>query len=247
MSKPIRFDELNRVSLERLIDAGMKTAILPTGSIEQHGPHLPIKLDYMCAEAIALGASARTGIPVLPALPFGHSGGHSGFKGVLSLRPETFQKVIEEIAEWVYDNGFRQLVFLNGHLPNIYPLMSAVVNLMRAHDDFQLKALNWWDITPELTKMMMVDARFGLPHANNVETALMRYLRDDLVDMDVAAPVDGEGKKLFFAYLIRKITPTGTLGDPRGATREIGERIYTLAVEALAEQLQKARSEVPPV
>jgi creatinine amidohydrolase/Fe(II)-dependent formamide hydrolase-like protein len=75
----------------------------------------------------------------------------------------------------------------------------------------------------------------------------MRYLRDDLVDMSAAAPVDGEGKKLFFAYLIRKITPTGTLGDPSRSTRESGERIYNLAVAGLAEQLRAAQSEIPPV
>lgn len=246
MSKPVLFDELSRVAIEKLVASGMKTVIMPVGAVEQHGPHLPVKLDYMCAEEIARGVSARTGVPVLPALPFGHSGGHKGFPGVIALRPETFQKVCEEIAEWIYASGFRQLVFLNGHLPNVYPLMGAIVNLMRDHEDFQLKALSWWDIDPEIGELMMQDKRFGLPHANDAETALMRYLRDDLVDMSLAKESPGENQSLFFAYLIHKITPDGTLGDPRSSTVEFGEKLYNLAVDKLSAQLEAARNEVPP-
>jgi creatinine amidohydrolase len=247
MAKPVKFDELNTFTLQALIDSGMRTAILPTGATEQHGPHLPLNLDYLCAQSIALGVSEQTGVPVFPALPFGHSGGHLGFPGNLSLRPETFQKVIEELSEWAYGMGFRQLVFLNGHLPNIFPLPCAVVNLLVAYPDFQLKALNWWDITPELQKEMFGDNSYGFPHGNLVETALMRYLRDDLVDMSKATPVPGQGKKLFFSYLIRNITHTGHLGDPSASTVALGEKLYRMAVDGLASQLKSARSEIPPV
>jgi len=247
MSKPLKFDELNTFSLQALIDGGMRTAILPTGATEQHGPHLPLNLDYLCAQGIAWGVSEKTGIPVLPALPFGHSGGHLGFPGNLSLRPETFQKVIEELSEWTYNMGFRQLVFLNGHLPNIFPLQCAVVNLLVAHSDFQLKALNWWDITPELSKKMFGDNSYGFPHGNLVETALMRYLRDDLVDMPHATSVPGQNKKLFFSYLIRNLTRTGHLGDPSPSTVAIGEELYRMAVDGLSAQLTAARTETAPV
>jgi creatinine amidohydrolase len=247
MAKPVKFDELNTFTLQALIDSGMRTAILPTGATEQHGPHLPLNLDYLCAQSIALGVSEQTGVPVFPALPFGHSGGHLGFPGNLSLRPETFQKVIEELSEWAYGMGFRQLVFLNGHLPNIFPLQCAVVNLLVAYPDFQLKALNWWDITPELQKEMFGDNSYGFPHGNLVETALMRYLRDDLVDMSKATPVPGQGKKLFFSYLIRNITHTGHLGDPSASTVALGEKLYRMAVDGLVSQLKSARSEIPPV
>jgi creatinine amidohydrolase len=247
MAKPVKFDELNTFSLQALIDGGMRTAILPTGATEQHGAHLPLNLDYLCAQAIALGVSEQTGIPVFPALPFGHSGGHLGFPGNLSLRPETFQKVIEELSEWAYGMGFRQMIFLNGHLPNIFPLQCAVVNLLVAQPDYQLKALNWWDITPELQKQMFGDNSYGFPHGNIVETALMRYLRDDLVDMSKATSVPGQGKKLFFSYLLRNITRTGHLGDPSASTVELGEKLYRMAVDGLASQLKSARTEVPPV
>lgn len=247
MGKAVIFDELNTFSLQALIDSGMRTAILPVGATEQHGPHLPLNLDYLCAQRIALGVSEETGIPVFPALPFGHSGGHAGFPGNLSLRPETFQRVIEELSEWAYGMGFRQIVFLNGHLPNLFPLQCAVTNLIVAHPDFQLKALNWWDITPELQKHMFGDNSYGFPHGNIVETALMRYLRDDLVDMKMSTPVPGQGKRLFYSYLMRNISRTGHLGDPSTATVELGEQLYRMAVDGLSAQMTAARSETAPV
>jgi creatinine amidohydrolase/Fe(II)-dependent formamide hydrolase-like protein len=143
--------------------------------------------------------------------------------------------------------GFRQLVILNGHLPNIYPLQCAVTNLIVAHPDFQLKALNWWDITPELQKHMFGDNGYGFPHGNIVETALMRYLRDDLVDMSRSVAVPGQGKRLFYSYLIRNITRTGHLGDPTKATVELGETLYRMAVDGLSQQITAAREERPPV
>ena len=76
MAKPVLFGELNTYSMQALVDGGMRTAILPVGATEQHGPALPLNLDYVCAESIAHGVSEQTGIPVFPALPYGHSGGH---------------------------------------------------------------------------------------------------------------------------------------------------------------------------
>jgi creatinine amidohydrolase/Fe(II)-dependent formamide hydrolase-like protein len=75
----------------------------------------------------------------------------------------------------------------------------------------------------------------------------MRYLRDDLVDMSKATSVPGQGKKLFFSYLLRNITRTGHLGDPSASTVELGEKLYRMAVDGLASQLKSARTEVPPV
>jgi len=121
------------------------------------------------------------------------------------------------------------------------------VNLLVARPDFQLKALNWWDITPELQKNMFGDNSYGFPHGNIVESALMRYLRDDLVDMKKATPVPGQGKKLFFSYLMRNISREGHLGNPSTSTVELGEKLYRMAVDGLSAQLEAARKEKPPI
>jgi creatinine amidohydrolase len=94
---------------------------------------------------------------------------------------------------------------------------------------------------------MFGDNSYGFPHGNIVETALMRYLRDDLVDMKMSTPVPGQGKKLFYSYLMRNISRTGHLGDPSTATVDLGEKLYRMAVDGLAAQIAAARNETPPV
>ena len=105
---------------------------------------------------------------------------------------------MEEIGEWAYETGFRRLVFLNGNLPNYPPLTCAILNLRIKLPDFRLRVLNWWDITPELSKRTMSDSTCGFPHGNVVETSVMRYLRDDLVDMAQATEVGGRDQSVFF-------------------------------------------------
>ena len=246
VGQPIVYDELSWFAAKALVEGGMDMVIMPTGATEQHGPHLPLNVDYLVAYRIALGVSERTGIPVLPPLPVGHSGGHAGIPGTLSLRPETFQKVVEEIAEGVYATGFRRLLFLNGHLPNTGPLEGAMVNLRVLHPDFKLRSLSWWDITPEIQERFYGDESYGVPHGNIVETSIMRYFRDDLVDMAQAKKVGGKGEKLFFYYLLRQVSLSGHCGDPSGATVELGEQLYRMAVDGLVPQIEKALSEEPP-
>jgi creatinine amidohydrolase len=98
--------------------------------IEQHALHLPLGVDTLSAVAVAEGVSARTGFPVLPAIPVGCSLGHSKhWPGTLSLRPETLARVVYEIAEWVEAAGFQRLVILNGHVTNWAPLRCALENV----------------------------------------------------------------------------------------------------------------------
>src|SRR5665213_3344984 len=100
MSKPILLDELSHPQIQRLVDGGMDMVMLPVGAVEQHSLHLPLNVDFLIAQEIARATSALTGVPVLPALPYGHSSNHRGFHGIYSLRPETFQKIVEEMSDW---------------------------------------------------------------------------------------------------------------------------------------------------
>jgi len=246
MAKPLLYDELTSPEVKKLIDSGMDMAIMPTGATEQHGPHLPLSVDYLCAYRIALGVSAETGIPVFPPFPYGHSSGHRGLPGTLSLRPETFQAVIEDIAEWAYASGFRRLLFLNGHLLNESSLGNAIANLRGRFEDLKLAAITWWDITPELQARFDADGHCGMGHGNVVETSLVRYLRDDLVRMQHAKAVSGRREKYFFYYLIRQLSQVGYMGDPSRATPELGEELYKMAVNGLVPRIREALKEEPP-
>lgn len=246
MDKPLLLDELSHPQVNALIAGGMNMAMLPVGAVEQHSLHLPLNVDYFLAQQIAGGVSAATGVPVLPALPYGHSANHTGFPGTFSLRPETFQKVIEELCDWSYGMGLRKLLFVNGNLPNQFPLQCAIANVMLKHPDFRLRAMNWWDINAELRNWFGTDESFGRCHGNVAETALMLHLRPDLVDMAKTYPMPGKGKRLFFHYPHAAVSRDGHQGDPTSATAEMGAQMFRLAVAGLAEQVRAALAETAP-
>src|SRR5262245_34367011 len=93
--------------------------LLPVGSVEQHGPHLPLGTDFMTAEHLALEAAERAGreIPVVvaPTLPFGSSHHHIPFGGTMSLSTETYYRLLYELGSSLADSGFRILFLINGH------------------------------------------------------------------------------------------------------------------------------------
>jgi creatinine amidohydrolase len=246
MTKPVLLDELAHPQVKALIEAGMDMVMLPVGAVEQHSLHLPLNVDYLLAGEIARGVSAETGVPVLPALPYGHSSNHIDFPGTFSLRPETFQRIAEELAEWVYICGFRKLLFINGNLPNQFPLQGAIANSVTKHRDFRLRTLNWWDIHPEIREWFTTDESFGRCHGNVAETALMLHLRPDLVEMEKAYPMPGKGERPFFHYPHTLVSKDGHQGDPTKATAEMGARFFRLAVEALSAQLHQAVREPLP-
>src|SRR5262245_19326052 len=89
-------------------------AILPVGSTEQHGPHLAMDTDTVSAVCVAEAVAMRTGVPVLPAIPYGCSLGHSHrWPGTIALAPETLTNLVVDVLSWAYTAGFRRLLILN--------------------------------------------------------------------------------------------------------------------------------------
>ena len=88
-AKPVLLDELNHAQVKALVRGGMDMVILPVGAVEQHSLHLPLNVDYLIAQEIARAVSTKTGVPVLPALAYGHSANHRGFPGQASEQRTT--------------------------------------------------------------------------------------------------------------------------------------------------------------
>ena len=245
-AKPVLLDELNHAQVKALVRGGMDMVILPVGAVEQHSLHLPLNVDYLIAQEIARAVSTKTGVPVLPALAYGHSANHRGFPGTYSLRPETFQSIVEELCDWIVMEGFRRVLFVNGNLPNQFPIQCAIANIGGKHPDLRLRTLNWWDINPELRAWFSTDESFGRCHANVAETSLMLHLRGDLVDMSKTYPMPGRGERPFWHYPHFLVSRDGHQGDPSRATAEAGKRMFELAVESLADQVRQALREQAP-
>jgi creatinine amidohydrolase len=244
--KPVLWEELTWKDVDKLTKT-MKMAIIPTAACEQHGPHLPLAVDAIDCYEVAKRVSAKTGVPVVPALIYGCSQSHGKFPGTLSLRPETMMKVICEIAEWLYKSRIRKILILNGHMWNWGPIYSARENLRYDLPDLQVRILNWWETTPQTMGKLVEDCPVfpSYIHANISETACVLAARPDLVNMHEA--VDEDDYKTFFEYRMDEYSKSGVVG--RGATKataKLGEKLFTMVVDALVPMVKNALKEEKP-
>lgn len=245
-SRPILWEELSWEQIAALRDSGMDTVILPVGATEQHGLHLPTGVDSFSVRAVAEGASARTGIPVLPTLTYGCSLGHSPkWPGTLSLRPETLARLVFELAEWIVAAGFKRLVLLNGHVTNWAPLRCALENIRHDYPDLRIALRSLWGISREVHKQYHQDAENF--HANCAETSLMLALRPELVDMTKAIDEPDRSAHCFFAYTVDKESINGGVGTPSAADAKQGQDLLAQCIEQLSAQLLKAMHEKTPL
>lgn len=246
MNQPILWEELTWEQLTALREQGMNLVILPVGATEQHGLHLPVGVDTLSAIAVAHGVSAQTGIPVLPALPYGCSLGHSKkWAGTISLRPETLAKLVLEIAEWVYSAGFNRLLLLNGHVTNWAPLRCGLENVRHTYPDLRIALRSLWEISPQIHQLYHQDAANF--HANCAETSVMLALRPDLVQMDKAVDEPDRSASCFFAYTVNHESVHGAVGSPSKGDRAFGEQILQLCINELSTQLNQALTEGTPL
>lgn len=120
------FNELTTGDIGNYLSQGGKLAILPVGSVEMHGPHMPTGTDALVAKAFALRLAERANGLVLPEISYSWAGATDGFSGTVSIEPELVQKTVEAIAQKVVKMGFKQLVLINAHSPNNYVLYMTV-------------------------------------------------------------------------------------------------------------------------
>lgn len=244
--QPVRWEELSSEALAALPRRGIDMAILPVGATEQHGPHLPLGVDTFSTVAVAEGASARTGIPVLPALAYGCSLGHSKkWPGTMSLRPETLARLVFEIGEWVMAAGFTRLLLLNGHVTNWAPLRCGLENIRHQYPDMRIALRSLWELSPTIHARYHEDAANF--HANCAETGLMLALRPELVSMHKAVDEPDRAVGHLFSYTMDKECVHGVVGAPSRARPEDGAALLAAMIATLAGQLQDALTETTPL
>lgn len=242
--RPVLLDELAWPAIAALVEGGESLALLPVGATEQHGRHLPASTDADIATAVCHAASARTGVPVLPTLRIGSSQAHTTkWPGTLSLPPRLLVEVVVELARWVDASRFAKLLVLNAHVGNVAPLKVAVEEI-RAAGALRVGLASWYELTPEIAAEVTADAEDW--HAHAAETALMLFLRPELVDRDEIHDDPDRTGGLVLSYTVAETSRDGLTGAPSGATAEQGERLFERIVAALAERVELARAEQPP-
>jgi mycofactocin precursor peptide peptidase len=195
--------------------------LLPFGSTEQHGPHLPVTTDTDIAVAIAEGAARSDArLLVAPAVAFGSSGEHQGFAGTLSIGQDATELVVVELGRSARVH-VASTVVVSAHGGNAVPVSRAVARLVAEGQ----RVASW---SPHFE---------GDLHAGRTETSLMLAIAPEQVRPELAAPGDLRSLDTLLPLLrrqgVRSISANGVLGDPTGATAEEGRRLLDAAVDSL--------------
>ena len=186
--------------------AGALLVLVPVGSIEQHGPHLPLDTDVVIATAVAHGVAAELGGTwVAPPVAYGSSGEHQSFPGTASIGTEALALVLVELARSMR-TWARRVVFVNAHGGNVAAL----------------------DTSDEVEWVACATERHDL-HAGFTETSLMLRLRPESVRLELAEAGNPQPLSEILPAMrsggVAAVSPNGVLGDPKGATAAAGERI----------------------
>ncbi len=243
---PVLWEWLTWEEVGALRASGMDMAILPVGSTEQHGPHLSVNVDTLSADTLAKRVSAATGVPILPALPYGAAWGHTThWPGTLSLSPSTLTNAVVEIGEWLLGaSGLTRLLILNGHVTNFAPLRVALETLRYRHPEMRIALRGVWEVSARVRDAYDGDAQDW--HANAAETSLMLAHHPRGVRPDKIADDPDRTEGLFFSYPVPRTSENGATGLPTRATAAQGEVLLAWATEDLAAQVRAALTEEPP-
>ena len=233
--------------------------VIPLGSIEQHGNHLPVSTDTLLVDAVATTGAERVAddLPVLVTPPIypGYSPHHMAFGGTLTLEFQHMLEVVVDTAETGLTNGFDAVLVLNGHGGNI-PLVGAATSIVGVeHSDATIFGMSYFQLAEPFIDEIRDSEPGGMGHAGELETSLMLHLRPELVADERSGtylhdPHDLTINDLFDTGPLGAYRPfteyseSGAIGDPDLATAEKGESILEGLQAELAAVLLGIHDEV---
>ena len=217
--------------------------ILPCGSVEQHGPHLPTGTDTLAANAVSHAVAERMDALVLPATPFGVTPMHMPFEGTITLAPDTYLRIVTDTCASTAKHGAKYLLIVNWHEGNIASLAIAAEALHREHG-MSVVTVQACYVAEELYGASCG----GLTHGGEIEALAVLAHRPDLVHLDridyssdhaLGHKMDKLRRTRTFQPVltdIRSIAPTGWFGSPQHATAEKGARMLADIADAIAKE-----------
>jgi creatinine amidohydrolase/Fe(II)-dependent formamide hydrolase-like protein len=226
------------------------TAILPCGSIEQHGPHLPVDVDYFDAVYLAAKVAELCSEPkpfVLPPIPYGVSYHHEEFKGTLSVTNDALSKFVYDIGLNLARNGIKKLIILNGHGDNSPTLQYAAQMINRDANIFVCVETGE---TSDIDIDDLINTQNDI-HAGEIETSTTLALRPDFVNMEEALNETLSFGSSFLdftssrgvAWYVRtkRISKSGIMGDASKATAEKGKKIWEIMTAHLVRFVEEIK------
>lgn len=249
-----KFDELTWPEVNEAVEMG-KIPILPTGAVEQHGHHLPLKVDHLCANAVATEGArlAAEHSLVLPPVSFGYVHHVMDFPGSMNIHFEHFIQYVLDILKSLAYHGFKKMIIVNGHGSN-GPLVEMAARRLIVETDASCTFCGWW-------QLLTVDPDFkekwresvfpgGCSHAGELETSMLLHLSPESVRKDKIkseiAKTNKMGSKYIWGDLFGKsaiglvewtsqYSDSGVMGEAEKATAEKGKIVFEEASKNLAE------------
>lgn len=228
---------------------------LPIGSVEQHGPHLPLATDTLLPLAVAQQVAERVGGLVAPPVAYGYksqpkSGGGNHFPGTLSLDAGVLIGLVRNIVNELVRHGVRRIVLFDGHMENQWFLVEAADLALRdqamlGRTDVRIIKLGYWEFITKATEKVLFPDGFPsweLEHAAVMETSVMLHIRPDLVREELIPddPAANFPPYDIYPFDTRPIPPTGVLSSAKAASAEKGEAVLAQVVPDIADALIKA-------
>ncbi len=227
------------------------TVLLPCGAIEQHGPHLPVDVDYFDARYMAYKVAEACEDPkplVLPTIPYGVSYHHDDFRGTLSVSNHALSMFVYDLGMRLAANGVKKIIILNGHGDNMPTLTYAAQMINR---DAKIFVCVDTGETSDVDLYRLVDTKNDI-HAGELETSTTLAVRPDVVQMDKAVNETMEFGSNFLDYdnergvnwyvHTHKLSASGVMGDATKATVEKGEKMWKLMIHHMVRFVESIKN-----
>jgi creatinine amidohydrolase len=243
--------EFNKLTWPEMNDAIelQKVVLLPTGSTEQHGPHLPLDTDIFLVESVCreLARRAPDRVLVLPGVPYGLNMHHFDFPGTIHIEPQHFIDFCVDITKSVAYHGFKRIAVVNGHGSNM-PMVDLVARRTVLETPALCCAFGYYNMGREESHAVCESGLYA--HADEWETSLYLHFASERVQLDRAvADNDRVGRTMTsdsttnvrFNDFWGRWTRTGVHGDPTVATQEKGRRILEAIMREMLVWLEEYR------
>jgi len=226
-----------QMTADDIVKQDPELAIIPVGSLEQHGPHLPIMTDWAIATALGQGVAEKTGGFLIPALPISTCREHMGKKGSVWMEPITFYQMMTDIIMSLKTQGFKKVVILQCH-GGIFIMTPLVRDLNAKYNpDLMVANIDGAATGQKIREEGLVETTTEL-HAGEGETSKMLVLAPETVHVERAVDFVPDVTRPYLSYgSIFRASPQGLWGEPSFATKEKGEILLKRSVELAVEEM----------
>ena len=217
--------------------------IIPIGSCEQHSPYGILGTDFITAEAIAREVGKRMDIVVAPTISYGMSQHHMGFKGTVTLSPETMVMFVKDIINSFLEHGFKRIVFINGHGGNIEPIKTAFHQIKFEGKSGLLELISWF-LLPEVQEIErdIFGDKNGY-HATPSEVSITKFLRPEAFRNKPSEKKEISRSQVYFPLSkdeFKQAYPDGRMESaPWLAKEKYGKLIMEEAVRVIIRRLRE--------